>query len=177
MNIDTIGTLVSIQNSPFYKNEIIRPFIDAYLIKPDLVKEDDRFQLFKKYLFGVNSKLNLTNDELYYFNNHFDIFIGYRFLSKKYHPFFLSIREISDQEFEVTGYSTFMDDDLDRDYYKFYQILPNFKSTSFSLHLTKDSYHSQTFSGLDMSLYESLSEMSKKTEKRNKILKAKMKAV
>ena len=182
--IISLASAITIKDSPFYKNEVIRPFIDAFLLKPDLVKNDKRCVLLNQYIFG---EYLIEQLEKYpkYISNHVNIFIGYRFLSRKYRPFFLTLSKYDDTNYEITGYSTLMDDDLiGRPYYQVYKILPNFKNWNFSLSISGDElkdvpkkikFRKSASEWHDVrSIYESLEEISKKTKRKNDKILEKM---
>lgn len=174
MNIENLSTSISIQESPFYKNEVLRPFIDAFLLKPDLVKNDDRCQLFGKYKFGDYAVGELTKYPSYAIR-HFDLFIGYRFLSRLYRPFFLSMTEHDGNEFEITGFSTVMTDDFNKDYYKSFKKLPEFTSWKFELTVSADQHlapwiKDKKKGGLNDSILANLTRIADKTLKRNNVI-------
>lgn len=161
MNINIISNLITIKNSPFYKSEILRPFIDAYTLKPNIVGDDKRCVLLNKYKFGSEA-LSFIEEPNNYNRSHFDIFIGYRFLNRKYRPFYLSISKHDEKEFEICGFSTIMDNDFKRDYYETFTMLPNFIDWNFNLILCND-----TITGGRDSLFNNLKKISEKTLKKN----------
>lgn len=178
MNLESIASSITIKESPFYKNEIIRPFIDAFLLKPELVKGDKRCHLLNQYIFGDHHIEQLKKYPTYG-SSHVDIFIGYRFLSRKYRPFFLSLSKYDKKEFEITGYSTLMDEDLiSRPYYSRYEILPTFTNWNFDLKISGEGMKFHQVIPKDQlknSIYESLKKIAKKTQKRNETIMEKMK--
>lgn len=174
MNIQVLSTSISIQDSPFYKNEVLKPFIDAYLLKPDLVKNDERCQLFGKYKFGDYAIGELTKYPSYAVK-HFDMFIGYRFLSRFYRPFFLSMTDHDKDEFEITGFSTIMTDDFNKDYYKSFKKLPEFTNWKFEITVSADVHpapwlKTKRRDGLADSILVNLVRIAEKTLKRNEVI-------
>jgi hypothetical protein len=179
--ITSLASSITIKDSPFYKNEIIRPFIDAFFLNPDLVKNDKRCVLLNQYIFG-EYEIGQLEGCLKYISRHVNIFIGYRFLSRKYRPFFLTLSKYDDTNFEITGYSTLMDDDLiERRYYQIYKVLPAFKNWNFKLSIAGDelkgvSRFRKSYSKWHTirSIYESLEEIAKKTKRKNDKILEKM---
>ena len=180
--ITSLASAITIKDSPFYKNEIIRPFIDAFFLKPDLVKNDKRCVLLNQYIFG-EYEIGQLERYLKYISRHVNIFIGYRFLSRKYRPFFLTLSKHDDTNFEITGYSTLMDDDLiGRRYYQIYKVLPAFKNWNFNLSIAGDEFKGNIsqFRKSDSkwyavrSIHESLEEIAKKTKRKNDKILEKM---
>lgn len=179
--ITSLASAITIKDSPFYKNEVIRPFIDAFLLKPDLVKNDKRCVLLNQYIFG---EYEIEQLEKYpkYISSHVNIFIGYRFLSRKYRPFFLTLSKYDDTNFEITGYSTLMDDDLiGRRYYQIYKVLPAFKNWNFSLSISGDElkgvsqFRRSSAEWHDVrTIYESLEKIAEKTKRKNDKILEKM---
>lgn len=175
--ITSLASAITIKESPFYKNEVIRPFIDAFFLKPNLVKNDKRCVLLNQYIFG---EYEIEQLEKYpkYVTSHVNIFIGYRFLSRKYQPFFLTLSKYDDSNFEITGYSTLMDDDLTgRPYYQVYKVLPAFRNWNFSLSISgeEEPKISKRKSPNEFrSIYESLQSISEKTKMKNDKLLNKM---
>lgn len=179
--ITNLASAITIKDSPFYKNEVIRPFIDAFFLKPNLVKNDERCVLLNQYIFGEHEIEQLEKYPKYV-TSHVNVFIGYRFLSRKYRPFFLTLSKYDDTNFEITGYSTLMDNDLiGRKYYQIYKVLPPFKNWNFRLSISGDEFkgvsqfRKSRFERHDMrSIYESLEEIAKKTKRKNNKILEKM---
>lgn len=177
-SITILASNITIKESPFYKNEIIRPFMDAFFLKPELVKDDKRCHLLNQYIFGDYQIEQLKKYPTYVLS-HVDIFIGYRFLFRKYRPFFLTLSKYDKREFEITGYSTLMDEDLtSRPYYSRYEVLPTFTDWNFDLKISgyKESPpRSVSKNQLKDSIYESLVKIANKTQRKNEMIMKKMK--
>lgn len=159
MNIELISKSITVKNSPFYKISSLKPFIDAYFLKPELVKDDERFKLLNRYLFGPYECSNEAKPEHY-----FHIFIGYRFLKRKYRPLFLTLSKYYPNEYHISGYSTMLDEgELESMYWSTYKVLPGWKDWNF----TVTTNYTGTY---DDELSNNIKSMGKKTEKRNEIL-------
>lgn len=165
MNIPILTNSITIKESPFYNIEdgLLRPFIDAYFLKPDLVKDDQRCVLLKRYSFGQIISSPLSK----YLEKNVDLFIGYRFLSRKYRPFYLSLSKYDDTHFEITGFSTLMDDDLIKPWYLNYITHPDFTNWNFELNVSRNEDRYLPMKNRIDSIYKSLTKIAEKTKCKN----------
>lgn len=155
--IKNISNILLIKNSLIYQNDLIRPFVDAFFLNPS---KDSRFQLFKKYFFA---KEDFLKENASYVQKNFYVFVGYRFLKRKYRPMFLSFSEDNKDEYQITGFSTLINSDP---LFNCYITLDGFDNLNFKITCMRNLF--------DDSLYDNLTQISKETEKHNEAVRRKI---
>lgn len=96
MNIDDLSTVILIKESPFYKEKLLRPLIDFYLVNKDKSKIKCPFKLFEKF--------KLNDHEYNFFKlpflpqekkaEQFSVFIGMKPYYSKYEFVFANMIEL-----------------------------------------------------------------------------------
>lgn len=150
MNTNYLSRKIFINCNSFYKNEIFRPFIDAYLLNENMYK----YNLFNVYIFG---KQNIITNNLKYSSYSGEMFIGLNLFEKELVPLFLQVL-IDNDSLEITGFSNLFKTDQEKEYFKNYCILKDL--SKFNLDVTIYNSYSRDIPSLE----ENLSNFSKRVK-------------
>ena len=130
LSIRTLGTKISLNSSPFYKEDVLKPFINAYIY----LKPNDSYILLGKYNIGHKFETSMPYRASMGVDEFF-VFLGYVFQGLRFHPFFLQLaglRKHDPMKYTIIGYAIEDSDEMkiqflyqDEDTLKFKTIYEN----------------------------------------------------